>query len=74
MTYVVIWDGSMKTPLPGVGSIERTGNYLTEHAECDWQQKLWRRQHARRTTNRHNVQSVRSLMRALGRSQGGVSK
>ncbi len=32
MTYVVIWDGSMKVPLPGVGSIQRRACYLTQGA------------------------------------------
>lgn len=33
MNYTVVWSGSMKTPLPGVGGLARKCSYLTELGE-----------------------------------------
>ena len=30
--YEVVWSGSSKAPIPGIGTVERTASYLTDRA------------------------------------------
>lgn len=50
--YVVIWHGGMRTPLPGVGGIERRGNYLTDQAMIQTDAEI------RRTPKRERLAST----------------